>query len=235
MMQSVERVHGSVWADLVLYAAFAFCVGLAVGLSAALASRPIGHETNWGSWADWVAALGALVAAVSTIAIAVIGQKAVANRRRVSLQMAVALVQAPVVADMEIAVRVSRHWQALKDETLVKFAEDLYLHAIPKDDGSIGGLPPAVLSSLLSAMSLLAVLKRSAKSLQNGSTERRRQNVAMHFERIAGRLRPAADYLTRDRVEEMPWSDWIPKIDAKQGNARLMARYHSVSDGIAQK
>lgn len=186
--------------------------------------KPIGL----GSVADWLAAAGAIAAAGSTIAIALLGQRAITNKNRIAHNLAVSTIRSAVFADMEMAVRVSRHWQVLKTEKLIHFADTLVLHEVPREDASVSGLPGELLSSFMAARSTLAQIKKAARDLEKSKTESRRKYLAFQFERFGLRLKPTANYVSRKETRPLPWKDWKPLIDTGEFNEHLMKRYHAM-------
>lgn len=203
-----------------------FVMGLLLGWAVfthEIERKPI----SLGSAADWIAAIGAVVAALSTVAIATLGQRAISNKDRIARELAVATIASAVIADMEVAVRVSRHWQVLTSDRMIKLCRDLYLHQIPKDDSSVSGLPSEILANFMAARSTLPAMLKAARNLEDVDSEHRRKYLALQFERFGSRLKSSAEYVAGDRLD-IPWQDWEPQIDKSQFNKNIMKLFHSM-------
>ncbi|WP_416057775.1 hypothetical protein [Stenotrophomonas maltophilia] len=210
-----------------------FLMGLLLGWG--IAGHSIKPEPiNLGSIADWVAALGALIAAASTVAIAVLGHRAIAKRDRVATDLAISTLRAAVVADVEVCVRVSRNWSALTSDRMVSLARDLYIHQIPKLDADVSGLPPDILMKFQAARSILPSIIKAARNLENNGGEHRRKYLAFRFERLGVNLRSVVDFVAQNQVHR-PWKDWKPRIDVGQYSKAIMARFHAETDGVSDQ
>lgn len=185
---------------------------------------------NWGSIPDWVAAFGALVAAGSTIAIALIADGALKKREIQAERLGYAVVKSVVIADMEMAVRMSRLWankqKSLTTEALCKVAMELTSKEVLWDPAQFAGLPPGIVSSLLRARGKLTLLQRECRNAKsNGYPQHASERIVSFFESFATVLRPAADAVAqRDKV--VPWHGWKRMVDADKLRQELIERHH---------
>ncbi|HFF5965456.1 TPA: hypothetical protein ACGCF6_000785 [Stenotrophomonas maltophilia] len=202
-----------------------FLMGLLLGWG--IAGHSIKPEAiSIGSIADWIAALGALIAAASTVAIAVLGHRAIAKKDRIATDLAISILKSAVVADVEVCVRVSRNWEVFTSDRMVSLARDLYIHQIPRLDADVSGLPPDILMAFQSARSMLPSILRAARNLEDKGTAHRRKYLAFRFERLGVNLLAVVDYVAKNQVHR-PWKDWEPCIDVGQFSKAIMAKFHA--------
>lgn len=217
----MEHDRGSVWIDLILYTSFALVTGVAIGLQAALASRPIGHETNWGSWADWTAATCTLVTAATAVVIARKAHVELARRNELSRKLAISIIATSVTADMEMAVRLSKDVRAPKTgvtlDVLIDKVYTFQLQTEPNDISLMAELPDDVLRSITSAKSILRLLVIPAKKLEvdqrmgSGANQLVVTSIIENIEVFAEVLMRAADYMQDAIAGEQssrPWAAW---------------------------
>ncbi|MCU1017055.1 hypothetical protein JAK38_06615 [Stenotrophomonas maltophilia] len=218
-----------------------FVLGILAGW-AVFQERPPSKPLSPGSIADGLAALGALVGAASTIFIAVLASREVARRKKEALSISVSISCWPVVADMELAVRISRivpegrEFSRADIKLLTEVAQTFMTHEELRDWALVSGLPADVLQSVATGRSLLHQASVQARLIRRNSD--RGEDVpaievwslVVKIEEAAEKLRYAADYLHQQigGRDVPPWRSWRGTRDMRTIQRELTRRYHKI-------
>lgn len=236
-MEAKDRPGSAIgvqWAELVGWTVVAFALGFLFSTEVFLSKTPDG-SVNLGSLADWIAATAGAIAAGSAVVIALLGRNELKRRATEGRELSEAVVGSGVIADMEMAVRLSRHFRSPDPQkhpsvrVMVDKALTFYVSTLPVDLAPAAGLPAHILRSLaISAgqTALLAVTAGEIRAQLEAGDEPDSYIVGSMMatmESFANQLRPAADYLhSRFSADTYPWADWVYPGEGAKYTAKIL-------------